>query len=200
MHPVLDPADVGLVPHARTARRLHWEHLPPSVRREVERRLGSPVERAESQVSGFTPGLYLYYDFDLEWFTAQANLGFSVPMDNLGTTLDLAAEVQQRPGQVVLPGEVDADHVRGVSREVDQRGRLPHPGVGRRAELLDQAVDDEGSDQVGDRDPGQAGRAREVGAACGPTVEQLLEQQRAVVATRVLLAELAARAESAADR
>lgn len=56
MHPVLDPADVGLVPHARTARRLHWEHLPPSVRREVERRLGSPVEHAESQDSGFTPG------------------------------------------------------------------------------------------------------------------------------------------------
>jgi hypothetical protein len=56
MHPVLDPADVGRVPHARTARRLHWEHLPPLVRREVERRLGSPVATATSQDSGFTPG------------------------------------------------------------------------------------------------------------------------------------------------
>ena len=56
MHPLLDPADVGRVPHARTARRLHWEHLPPAVRREVERRLGSPVASATSQDSGFTPG------------------------------------------------------------------------------------------------------------------------------------------------
>jgi aminoglycoside phosphotransferase (APT) family kinase protein len=36
--------------------RLHWEHLPPLVRREVERRLGSPVASATSQDSGFTPG------------------------------------------------------------------------------------------------------------------------------------------------
>ncbi len=56
MQPLLDPTDVGRVPHARTARRLHWEHLPPLVRREVERRLGSPVEDAVSQDSGFTPG------------------------------------------------------------------------------------------------------------------------------------------------
>ena len=56
MQPLLDPADVGRVPHARTARRLHWEHLPPLVRREVERRLGSPVVEAISQDSGFTPG------------------------------------------------------------------------------------------------------------------------------------------------
>ena len=56
MHPVLDPAEVGRVPHARTARRLHWEHLPPLVRREVEQRLGSPVVDAVSQDSGFTPG------------------------------------------------------------------------------------------------------------------------------------------------
>ncbi len=56
MQPLLDPADVGLVPHARTARRLLWEHLPPAVRLEVERRLGSPVVGAVSQDSGFTPG------------------------------------------------------------------------------------------------------------------------------------------------
>jgi len=56
MHPLLDPADADRVPHARTAMRLHWEHLPPLVRREVERRLGSPVASATSQDSGFTPG------------------------------------------------------------------------------------------------------------------------------------------------
>lgn len=45
------------IPYGRTARRLEWEHLPPVVRREVERQLGSPVVDAESQQSGFTPGM-----------------------------------------------------------------------------------------------------------------------------------------------
>lgn len=51
-----DLATVENVPHGRTARRLEWAHLPPPVRRLVEGRLGSPVARAESQGSGFTPG------------------------------------------------------------------------------------------------------------------------------------------------
>lgn len=45
------------VPHGRTAQRLEWRHLPPPLRAYVERRLGSPVVRAESQDAGFTPGL-----------------------------------------------------------------------------------------------------------------------------------------------
>jgi len=44
------------VPHGRTARRLEWGHLPPPVRRLVERHLGAPVVSAESQGGGFTPG------------------------------------------------------------------------------------------------------------------------------------------------
>lgn len=44
------------IPHGRTARRLEWVHLPPMVRREVERRLGSRVVEAESMNSGYTPG------------------------------------------------------------------------------------------------------------------------------------------------
>lgn len=44
------------IPHGRTARRLEWVHLPPHLRAEVERRIGSPVLEAESQTSGFTPG------------------------------------------------------------------------------------------------------------------------------------------------
>ncbi len=51
-----DLATVESVPHGRTARRLEWAHLPPPVRRLVEGRLGSPVVKAESQGSGFTPG------------------------------------------------------------------------------------------------------------------------------------------------
>jgi hypothetical protein len=45
------------LPHGRTASRLEWVHLPPLVRREVERRLGSRVVEAVSQDAGFTPGL-----------------------------------------------------------------------------------------------------------------------------------------------
>lgn len=44
------------IPHGRTARRLDWVHLPPMVRRAVEKRLGSPVVGAQSQDAGFTPG------------------------------------------------------------------------------------------------------------------------------------------------
>lgn len=39
----------------------------------------------------FTPGVYAYYDFDLETFTVQGNLGFSIPIDQAGTSLDLSA-------------------------------------------------------------------------------------------------------------
>jgi hypothetical protein len=44
------------IPHGNTARRLHWQFLPPMLRREIERRCGSPVVEAESQDAGFTPG------------------------------------------------------------------------------------------------------------------------------------------------
>lgn len=44
------------LPHGKTARRLEWAHLPPTVRRAVEERCGSAVVSAASQNSGFTPG------------------------------------------------------------------------------------------------------------------------------------------------
>lgn len=44
------------VPHGRTAYRLEWQFLPKEVRALVEDELGSPVVRAESRTSGFTPG------------------------------------------------------------------------------------------------------------------------------------------------
>ncbi len=44
------------IPHGRTARRLEWPHLPPSVRGDIEERCGSPVVEAISQGGGFTPG------------------------------------------------------------------------------------------------------------------------------------------------
>jgi len=47
---------VPAVPHGRTAQRLDWKFLPKEVRALVEDELGSPVVRAESRTSGFTPG------------------------------------------------------------------------------------------------------------------------------------------------
>ena len=44
------------IPHGRTARRLEWAHLPPTVRAEIEQRCGASVTSATSQNSGFTPG------------------------------------------------------------------------------------------------------------------------------------------------
>ena len=45
------PAPVG-----RTARRLEWPFLPPTLRTEIEGHCGSPVVEAHSQGSGYTPG------------------------------------------------------------------------------------------------------------------------------------------------
>lgn len=42
-------------------------------------------------VGGFTPAVYGYYDWDLEVFTLQGSVGYSVPMAGAGTSLDLSA-------------------------------------------------------------------------------------------------------------
>lgn len=42
-------------------------------------------------VGGFTPAVYGYYDFDLEVFTLQGSVGYSIPMAGAGTSLDLSA-------------------------------------------------------------------------------------------------------------
>jgi hypothetical protein len=44
------------IPHGRTARRLDWAHLPPTVRRRVEHLIGTTVEHSISQDGGYTPG------------------------------------------------------------------------------------------------------------------------------------------------
>ena len=43
-------------PVGRTARRLEWAFLPPTLRSEIERRCGAPVVEAISQGAGYTPG------------------------------------------------------------------------------------------------------------------------------------------------
>ncbi len=52
----MSPATPYPAPVGRTARRLEWLHLPPALRAEVERRIGTRVAEAVSQTSGFTPG------------------------------------------------------------------------------------------------------------------------------------------------
>jgi hypothetical protein len=52
----MDPVFPSAIPHGRTARRLEWAHLPPTVRAAIEQECGSPVTTATSQTSGFTPG------------------------------------------------------------------------------------------------------------------------------------------------
>lgn len=52
----LGTAGVPPVPHGRTALRLEWKFLPKQLRALVEDELGSPVVKAESRTSGFTPG------------------------------------------------------------------------------------------------------------------------------------------------
>lgn len=37
--------------------RVHWEQLPPSIRREIEERIGERVVRSITQPGGFSPGL-----------------------------------------------------------------------------------------------------------------------------------------------
>jgi aminoglycoside phosphotransferase (APT) family kinase protein len=54
--PVHPATDSWPIPHGRTARRLEWAHLPPSVRAAVEQRCGARVVTATSRNSGFTPG------------------------------------------------------------------------------------------------------------------------------------------------
>ncbi|PUA80393.1 hypothetical protein [Nocardioides currus] len=53
MPSTLDPYPV---PAGKTARRLEWSFLPPTLRTYIERKCGSPVVEAISQTSGFTPG------------------------------------------------------------------------------------------------------------------------------------------------
>ena len=50
------PVEPYPAPPDDTARRLEWPFLPQNLRAYIERKCGSPVLRALSQTSGFTPG------------------------------------------------------------------------------------------------------------------------------------------------
>ena len=51
-----DPLALEPIPYGRTARRLDWLLLPPTIRRMVEDRFGTRVVDAATAEAGFTPG------------------------------------------------------------------------------------------------------------------------------------------------
>ncbi|TVR54153.1 MAG: hypothetical protein EA425_02460 [Puniceicoccaceae bacterium] len=46
-----------------------------------------------ADLEGFTPSAYLFYDFDLKVWTLEGSIGHSIPLPELGASLDLSASV-----------------------------------------------------------------------------------------------------------
>lgn len=64
-------------------------------------------------LDGWSPGLYVYYDTDLETWTGQGSVGYSVPFASAGTSLDLTGTFGY-----VKPSEGDDYMYYGVSAVV----------------------------------------------------------------------------------
>jgi len=64
-------------------------------------------------VGGFTPAFYGYYDFDLEVYTLQGSVGYSIPMAGAGTSLDLSATYGY-----VEPDQADSYSYYGASAQI----------------------------------------------------------------------------------
>ena len=116
---------------------------------------------------------------------------------HLGTRLELPGQVDHSPRHPVGGREVEGDDVRGIGEQADERRRLADLALGRHAELAEQAVGDKPAHQVGDGHPGEAGGPGQVGAGGGTFREQVLEEERTVVALGVLSQQLADRAQRA---
>lgn len=63
--------------------------------------------------AGLTPSLYAYYDFDLEAYTVQGSFGYSIPLQGIGSSLDLSATLG-----FVNPQDVDSWIYYGVGATV----------------------------------------------------------------------------------
>ncbi|RKX34792.1 MAG: hypothetical protein DRP71_05925 [Verrucomicrobia bacterium] len=64
-------------------------------------------------LDGWSPGLYAYYDTDLETWTGQGSVGYSIPLASVGTSLDLTGTFGY-----VKPNEGDDYMYYGVSAVV----------------------------------------------------------------------------------
>jgi hypothetical protein len=98
---------------------------------------------------------------------------------------DAAAHVDERGAHLLVVGQVEGGGGGGLGAQPDERGRLADPGLGPRPHLLDEPGGDQLPDQGGHGDGGEAALAGDVGPAARPTGEQRLQDQRAVVASRV---------------
>ena len=118
--------------------------------------------------------------------------------------LHVTGEVEQRPGDDLVGGEVDRHDLAGLRGQLDQHRGLAHPALDRvswASSLLgEQALGDQVADDVGDRHPGQAAGAGQIGPAGRAVAEQQLQQQRPVVPTGVLRKVPARRTQGPANR
>jgi len=113
---------------------------------------------------------------------------------------DGAVEVDDRAEEAVVLGEVDADDLERAPVDVDQRRGLAGSCVLALSELDDEALGDELRDEIGDRDPGEPGSARDIRSALRTGRVERLQHERPVVAACVLGEQLARRAERARTR
>ncbi len=59
----------------------------------LDRTTWEPYIGLTGDVGGFSPGVYLYYDFTLKTFTYEGQLGYSVPLEPVGASLDFSASL-----------------------------------------------------------------------------------------------------------
>ncbi len=52
-----------------------------------------PYIGISGDLGGFAPGVYLYYDLTLKVLTAEGQLGYSIPLESAGSSLDFAASI-----------------------------------------------------------------------------------------------------------
>src|SRR4029079_1494077 len=98
---------------------------------------------------------------------------------------DLAPEVDEGTGEVLL-AKVQPDDQARVVVDLEQDRRLP---TARRTapDLTDDALVEEGGDDVRDRRPGQAGEAGDLGATDRPEVVQRADDEPLVVDAGLLM-------------
>ena len=141
---------------------------------------GSPDADAEHRPVGALAQLLRQADGQADRLLAGRAL-----VRHLGPGLDLTEQVDHGPGHPVVGRKVEGHDVGGVGQQADQRRRLADLDLGRRAQLAQQAVGDEPAHQVRHGHPGQAGGPGEVGPRSGAFREELLEDERTMMAAGI---------------
>ena len=116
---------------------------------------------------------------------------------DLGAGDDVAIEADDGADEPLVLGEVDAHDVEGVAVDVDERRGLARSGRRPLTELDDEALGEEAGHEVGDRDLGEPGLARDIRPALRALGVERLQHECPVVAARMLGQHLAGGAERA---